>query len=123
MRDYKKYDVWQKGHELTLFVYKEVLVKFPKSEQFELASQLRRATYSIAMNIAEGCGRNSDKDFLHFLDMSLGSTREVEYCALLAHDLNYLDNNLYEVLFRKINDVKAMLINLIRSVRIKSNQL
>ena len=119
MRDYKKYDVWHKAHELTLFVYKEVLITFPKSEQFDLASQIKRAAYSIAMNIAEGCGRNSDKDLLHFLDMSLGSTHEVEYCSLLAHDLNYLDKNLYEILFRKVNDVKAMLINLIKSIRIK----
>lgn len=66
MRDYRKYDVWQKVHELTLAVYKEILPKFPKSEQFELASQLKRGTYSIAMNIAGGCGRNSDKRFSSF---------------------------------------------------------
>ena len=58
MRDYKKYEVWQKAHELTLLVYKEILPLFPLSEQYGLSSQLKRATYSIAMNIAEGCGRN-----------------------------------------------------------------
>jgi len=50
-------------------------------------SQLKRATYSISLNIVEGCGRNTDKDFVHFLDISLGSAQEVEYCLLLAFDL------------------------------------
>ena len=117
MRDYRKYDVWQKAHELTLFVYKEILPIFPKSEQFELASQIKRATYSISLNIAEGCGRNSDKDFLHFLDMALGSIHEVEYCSLLGKDLNYLNEELFNNLTERINIVKAKLINLIKSIR------
>jgi four helix bundle protein len=117
MRDYRKYDVWQKAHELTLFVYKEVLPKFPKSEQFELASQIKRATYSIAMNIAEGCGRNSDKDFLHFPDMALSSTHEVEYCSLLSKDLGYINEENFNDLSERINIVKAKLINLIKSIR------
>ena len=117
MRDYRKYDVWQKAHELTLLVYKEVLPKFPKSEQFELASQLKRATYSIALNIAEGCGRNSDKDFLHFLDMALGSVHEVEYCSLLSKDLSYINEEIFNDLSERINIVKAKLINLIKSIR------
>ena len=87
MRDYKKYDVWIKAHELVLFVYKEVIPGFPKSEQFELVSQIKRAVYSIPMNIAEGCGRNSDKDFVHFLDIALGSAHELEFCGLLGADL------------------------------------
>lgn len=84
MRDYKKYDVWVKSHELVLFIYKEVIPNFPKSEQFELTSQIKRAAYSIPLNIAEGCGRNSDKDFAHFLDIALGSVHELEYCGSLV---------------------------------------
>lgn len=117
MRDYRKYDVWQKAHALTLFVYKEVLPKFPASEKFDLASQIKRATYSIAMNIAEGCGRNSDKDFLHFLDMALGSAHEVEYCSLLLKDLGYINEGVFNDLSERINIVKAKLINLIKSIR------
>lgn len=117
MRDYKKYDVWNKAHDLCLHVYKEVITCFPKDEKFELASQIKRAAYSISLNIVEGCGRNSDKDFLHFLDISLGSTHEVEYCALLSFDLNYINKEQYDTLFKKVNNVKAMLINLIKSIR------
>ncbi len=117
MRDYRKYDVWEKAHQLVLIVYKEALPSFPKTEQYELASQMKRAAYSIPMNIAEGCGRNSDKDFVHFLDISLGSVHELEYTTLLALDLEYITKEKHEVLSVKLNEVKAKLINLIKSIR------
>lgn len=117
MRNYKKYDVWHKAHELCLFVYKDVSSRFPGEEKYALSSQIKRAAYSIPLNIVEGCGRNSDKDFVHFLDTALGSAHEVEYCALPAFDLGYLNKELYETLDRKINDAKAMHINLIKIIR------
>ena len=117
MRDYKKYGVWEKAHQLTLHVYQAVLPCFPKSEQFDLLSQIKRATYSIPLNIVEGCGRNTDKDFAHFLDIALGSAQEAEYCALLAHDLRYLNEDIYEKVNQMYNEVKAMLIGLIKSIR------
>lgn len=117
MRDYKKYDVWVKAHELVLFVYKEIIPGFPKSEQFELASQLKRAAYSIPLNIVEGCGRNSDKDFAHFLDIALGSVHELEYCAILGADLGFIAKNIFVPLNNRVNEVKAKLINLIKTIR------
>jgi four helix bundle protein len=117
MRDYRKYDVWQKAHAFVLYVYKEIIPFFPKSEQYELASQLKRSAYSIPMNIAEGCGRNSDKDFAHFLDVALGSTHEAEYCSLLASELGFISKDKYDILSQKGNEVKAKLINLIKSIR------
>jgi len=117
MRDYRKYEVWIKSHELVLFVYKEVTPSFPKSEQFDLLWQMKRAAYSIPFNIVEGCGRNSDKDFVHFLDTSLGSTHELEYCFLLGKDLGFIQKELYGILSEKINEIKAKIINLIKSIR------
>ena len=61
-----------------------MLTSFSENEKYGLAAQLKRAAYSIPLNIVEGCGRNTDKDFIHFLDTALGSTQEVEYCLLLA---------------------------------------
>ena len=60
MRDFKKYDIWQLSHSLTLEVYKITSV-FPKEELFGITSQIRRSAASIPTNISEGCGRNSDK--------------------------------------------------------------
>lgn len=117
MRDYKRLAVWRKSHELTLLIYREILPLFPKHEDFHLASQTKRAAYSIPMNIAEGTGKNTDKDFTSFLDISLGSAHELEYCCLLAKDLGYLTEEQFNKVNHETNQVKAMLIGLIRSIR------
>jgi len=117
MRNYNKYEVWVKSHDLVLFIYKNIIPKLPVNEQYELSKQLKRAAYSVPFNIVEGSGRNSEKDFAHFLDMSLGSILEVEYCSILLRDLSYLDPDLFKKLHLKINHIKAMLIGLIKSIR------
>jgi four helix bundle protein len=117
MRNYKKYDVWKESHELVKFIYRDIAPDFPHDEKYGLTRQMKRAAYSIPFNIAEGCGKNSDKDFSHFLDTSLGSANELEYCILLTSELGYLDVNKYKLLDGKISTIRAMLINLIRAVR------
>ncbi|GAA4308768.1 four helix bundle protein [Mucilaginibacter gynuensis] len=117
MRDYKKLQVWNKSHELNLFVYKYLLPKLPKNEQFDLTSQTKRAAYSIPLNIVEGSGRNTEKDFAHFLDIALGSVHELEYCCLLCKDLSYIEIELYSLVNQQLNEVKAMLIGLIKILR------
>jgi len=91
MRDDKKKEVWSKAHELCVRVYGKVVVCFPQEERFGLVAQIIRASYSVPLNIVEGCGRNSDKDFVHFLDISFGSVQELEWFALLAFDLSFLN--------------------------------
>ena len=66
MQDFKKLIVWQKGHAMTLEVYK-LTAKFPKDEIYGLTSQIRRASASVGLNISEGCGRATDPDFRKFL--------------------------------------------------------
>lgn len=117
MRDYKKLEVWKKSHELNLFVYKTILPKFPKSEQYDLYSQTKRSAYSIPLNIVEGSGRFTEKDFAHFLDMALGSAHELEYCCLLSKDLEYFEPEFYQKVNQRLNEVKAMLIGLIKKLR------
>jgi four helix bundle protein len=121
MRDYKKYDVWVKSHNLVLIVYKELAPLFPKSEQFALTSQMKRAAYSVPFNIVEGCGRNTDKDFAHFLDISLGSVQELEYCFLLSKVLSFIQAENYNRVNEKVNEIKAKLINLIKKIRGNTN--
>jgi four helix bundle protein len=117
MRNYTKYEVWIKSHDLVQFIYKTVVPALPASEQYELTKQLKRAAYSVPFNIVEGSGRNSEKDFVHFLDISFGSILEVEYCSLLLKDLSYIDSIVFTTLISKINHIKAMLIGLIKSIR------
>jgi four helix bundle protein len=112
MRDYKKFLVWEKSHDLTLAIYKATS-SFPKEEIFGLTSQTKRASSSIPMNIAEGCGRNSDKDFCRFLYIAFGSANELEYQLLLSIDLKFIElENGHKLLFQ-IEEVKKMLNGLI----------
>lgn len=96
MRDDKKLEVWKKAHDTFLFIKKNVVIKFPKEERFELTAQLNRAALSIPLNIVEGCGRYTDKDFAHFLDNALGSTNEVDYCCFAAQELGYISTSDYQ---------------------------
>ncbi|WP_068595325.1 four helix bundle protein [Vaginella massiliensis] len=116
MQDYKKLKVWELSHELTLMVYKQSS-SFPKDEMFGLTSQIRRASSSIPTNIAEGCGRYSSKELTQFLNISLGSANETSYLLLLAKELNYIIAEEFESLENKIEQIKAMLINLISKIK------
>ncbi len=117
MRDYRKLEVWKKAHEQYLFVKRSIVIKLPKEERFELASQLSRASLSIPLNIVEGCGRNTEKDFAYFLNNALGSTNETEYCCFVAYELSYITEQDYNNINKLINEVRAMLISFIKFVR------
>ena len=121
MRDYKKLDVWKKSHEMYMYVKKNVAVKFPKEERYELTSQLLRAALSVPLNIVEGCGRFTDKDFARFLDNSLGSTNETDYCCFAALEFNYITNEEYQTINKLINEVRAMLISFLKFLRNDNN--
>jgi len=116
MRDHTKLRAFELADELALAVY-EATRAFPKDEQFGLTSQMRRAAVSCASNIVEGCARNSESDYLRFLDMAYGSVREVEYQASLAHRLGYLSTEAYASLRDHCVEASKVLSGLIRSLR------
>ncbi len=116
MRDFRGLRVWEESHNLTLLIYKETK-GFPKEELFSLTNQIRRAAISVPSNIAEGYGRETQKDYAHFLQIALGSANEVDYQLLLAKDLSYIENNQYLALNDKIDKIKRQLANLIKKVR------
>ena len=89
MKDFRKLKVWKRAHELVLEIYK-ITHQFPKEELYGLTNQIRRSSSSIPTNIAEGCGRAGDTEFHRFLIIAMGSASELEYQAVLAHDLGYL---------------------------------
>jgi four helix bundle protein len=115
MRDFRKIQVWQKSHELTLRLYKVTLV-FPKEELYGLTSQIRRASASIPANIAEGCGRNTQTELARFVHTASGSASEVDYHLLLAHDLGFIEKGIYQELETAISEIKRMLHGFEKSV-------
>ena len=91
MADFKRLAAWKSSHELVLNIYRQTAA-FPRHEMFGLTSQMRRAAISVPANIAEGRGRDTDRDFARFITMSLGSVNELEYFLILAKDLGYQDS-------------------------------
>lgn len=112
MRNYKKYLVWEKSHQLTLDIYRNTS-SFPKEEQFGLISQMKRSSSSVPTNIAEGCGRNSDMDFCRFLYIAFGSANELEYQILLSIDLKFIALENGQKLLFQVEEIKKMLNGLI----------
>ena len=108
MRDFRKIQVWQKAHKFTLKIYK-ITTTFPQDERFGLVSQIRRATASIPTNIAEGAGRETQKEFARFIHIATGSASEVEYLLLLSHELGYIPKEEYPLLDQNIVEIKRML--------------
>lgn len=113
MQDFRKLQVWEKAHLLVLAVY-PATARFPASERFGLQNQLRRAAVSIPSNLAEGCGRDGDRDFGRFVQMAMGSACELDYQLLLAHELGMLEATAYADLNSKVTEVKRMLSSLLR---------
>ena len=116
MVNYKNYKVWSKSHDLVLKIYR-CTKKFPPEERYNLTSQINRAAVSIPTNIAEGCGRDTQKDFLRFLHISSGSAFELEYLILLSADLNFLSEEDFKELSKEIEEVKKMLFALINKIK------
>lgn len=116
MQNFRKLKVWEKGHALTLAVYRAT-VKFPREELYGLTSQIRRASASIPANIAEGCGRGGKAELARYLQVAMGSASEVEYDLLLTRDLGLLDVPQHNELESTVTEVKRMLTSFIAKVR------
>jgi four helix bundle protein len=116
MRNYRDLRVWQEAHRLTLAVYK-VTQPFPKEERFGLTSQIRRASASIAANLAEGCGRRSDGEMGRFVQIAMGSGAELSYHLLLARDLAFITNEGYAELDARAERVLRILSALSSKIR------
>ena len=120
-RSYRELLVWQKAKALAVQAYKAT-EQFPKAETYGLTSQIRRAAVSIASNIAEGQGRLTPGEFLHFLGQARGSLLELDTQVAIALDLTYLKPDRQEILDREIYQVLGLLNRLIESLRKSRNQ-
>lgn len=116
MRDFRSLNVWRKAHELTLAVYAATR-GFPVEERYGLTSQMRRAGSSIATNIAEGCGRDGEREFARFLRIAAGSASELEYQLLLSRDLELLNQSECHHLSDLVVETRRMIAGLLKSLQ------
>jgi four helix bundle protein len=116
LKSFTELEVWKRAHGVVLEIYK-LTNPFPRSEQFGVVSQIRRAAYSIPSNIAEGFGRRSTKELLQFLTISNGSLEELRYFLILSRDLRYLSPLDFEKLEKDLKAVAQMLEALRQSLQ------
>ncbi|MBO7490694.1 MAG: four helix bundle protein [Bacteroidales bacterium] len=114
-RNFREYPVWKDAVKLATFIYKTT-GDMPWFEKKGLCDQMQRAVVSISSNIAEGCGRESDKDFVHFLSIALGSSYEVETQITIANNIGYIDNVIFESLANDVKGIEKQLNALITSI-------
>ena len=115
-RNFRDYKVWQDAVAYASEVYK-VSSSLPYFERKGLCDQLQRAVVSISSNIAEGSARPSDADFAHFLDTALGSAYEVETQLLIAKNVGYIQDELFENLKTTLVNIEQQITNLISYIR------
>ena len=111
IKDFKDLILWQRAMDLVVEVY-ALIKKLPKEELFALSDQIRRAVISIPSNIAEGQGRNSPKEFVHFLSIAKASKAELETQLLLCVRINYLKELEIEKAMSLVEEVGKMLNSL-----------
>ncbi|EHJ35067.1 S23 ribosomal protein [Leyella stercorea DSM 18206] len=99
---------WQKAYDFVLDVYKYTK-SFPESEKYGLISQFQRAAVSIIANIAEGYKKIGKADKLRFMNISQGSLEECRCYVILSRDLGYIDNDVYNILYSKIEEASKLL--------------
>jgi four helix bundle protein len=117
MHNFKELHVWQKSRKLVKRIY-SLTRQFPVEEFYSLTLQIRKSSISIPSNIAEGAGRNSNKEFQRFLDMANGSAFELETQIILAFDLGFISDNEMEDVNNDIIEIQKMIFGLKSRVEI-----
>lgn len=112
MKTHKDLEVWKKAIDLVTVIYGQTH-SFPKEELYGLTNQMRRSAISIPSNIAEGAARKSNKEFLQFLYIALGSLIELDTQLLICSNLKYINNEEFKVLEQQLDEIGKMLNGLI----------
>lgn len=114
MATHKDLKAWQLAMELVEEIYR-ITGSFPKEEIYGIISQMRRCAVSVPSNIAEGAARNTNKEYIHFLYISMGSLAELETQTMIAQRLHYANSG--EIIIEKIEAIRRMVINLIKYLK------
>jgi len=107
--NFKNLEIWLRSRRLVKDIYLATK-KFPKDETFGLTSQIRRAAISIPSNIAEGCGRSTNPQVIHFMDIAIASCCEIETQIFLSYDLTYLNESGMIKLSNEVTEIRKMII-------------
>lgn len=108
--NFRELEVWKESKDLSIRVYK-LTRSFPNSEMYGITSQINRSAVSIPSNIAEGAGRNSNKDFSRFINIALGSAFELETQLIISFELGFIKINEYENSIKEIHIIQKKLVN------------
>ena len=117
MRNFKQLLIWQKGFQIAVKSIKAVSA-FPKEEKYGISSQITRSAVSIPSNIAEGSSRTSMKDYQRFLEISLGSTFELETQLLIAEAANFGEKEVQDELLKDIDEEQKMIMSFMSKLKI-----
>lgn len=115
--NFRELNIWKRSKDLCISIYKITQV-FPKEEMFGLTSQIRRSSVSVPSNIAEGCGRNTQKQLVQFLNIAMGSLTELETQVIISDELSYIGSEKAKVILDEIDQIQKML-NVFKSSIIK----
>ena len=116
MRNYRNLEVWKIGREINKKVYL-IPSGFPKREMFSLVDQMRRASISVISNMGEGCAADSNKEFIRYLRMSLGSVRELECQFYAALDVEYIGKEKFDGIMEELDKLSKKLWRYIRYLK------
>ena len=116
MKSYRDLIVWNKSMSLVTLIY-TVLKKFPDEEKFGLVSQIRRCSVSVPSNIAEGFGRESNKDFNRFLKISIGSLSEFQTQIEIAYNLKYISEIEFNKIFEDSRECERMMSSFMKKIK------
>ncbi len=108
MHNFKELNIWKRSIRVAVAVYK-IAATFPPSERYELTSQVKRAVVSIASNIAEGAGRNTDKEFNYFLGVAIGSSFELYTQLVIAGELELAKEDVLTPTLSELEEIQKMI--------------
>ncbi len=120
MHNFRDLNIWKRARSLVKEIY-GITKDFPPQEAYGLTSQIRRAAISITSNIAEGTGRQSEKELVRFLDISYGSAFELESLLILVADLNYQSEEQIEILLNELHEIQKMIYSFKLTIERKLN--
>ena len=115
MHQFEKLKIWQKSMDIAVYVY-EISALLPNDEKFNLIHQIKKCAVSIPSNIAEGCGRKSDKELKQFVSISLGSSFELETQIIIAKEVDLITIEQFDSINSKLLEIQKMLNGLSKSL-------